>query len=134
MERDQPAQWMGGARAAVHLSESTADGIPLAHQVGFVISTDVGRFPFLNEYRGEDHFPEYPVILMGPGLRAGQYGRTDRNMVSTPISLQTGRSSSSAKDVIPTLEDVGTTVLQWFGIDDTESVGYVGRRLDFLLT
>ena len=30
--------------------------------------------------------------------------------------------------------DVGATILQWFGIEDTGSVGYVGRRLEFLLT
>jgi hypothetical protein len=34
---------------------------------------------------------------------------------------------------IPTLDDVGATVLSWFGIENPAAAGYPARRLDFLL-
>ena len=127
------------ASAFLHLMEelqrhTTADGISLADQVGIVVSSELGRFPILNIAKGKDHFPEAYAILMGPGIRPGQYGQTDALTMSTAISRQTGRPSSSAKDSIPTLDDLGVTVLRWFGIEDTLSLGYLGRHLDFLRT
>ena len=53
-------------------------------------------------------------------------------MTSTPISRPTGRPVHSANDRIPNLDDLGATVLSWFGIEDTAAHGFVGRQLDFL--
>ena len=39
---------------------------------------------------GKDHFPHHPVILLGRGIRPGQYGHTDRTMGGLPISPETG--------------------------------------------
>ena len=111
----------------------TSDGVCLSECVGVVICSELGRFPVMNGDDGKDHFPECPVILIGPGIRPGQYGDTDENMVATPISVQTGRPSSSAKDFVPVIDDVGSTILHWFGVEDPASAGYGGRRLDFLL-
>lgn len=111
----------------------TTDGVPLSECVGIVISSELGRFPILNGDHGKDHFPESPAIFIGPGIVPGQYGETNDNMVATPISAQTGRPSSSPKDFVPVIDDLGATVLHWFGIEDAASVGYRGRRLDFLL-
>lgn len=111
----------------------TADGVLLADQVGIIMCSELERFPVLNQFDGKDHLPEFPVILMGPGIRPGQYGETDHNMVGTPISLSSGHASSRPSDSVPTLDDIGTTALHWFGIEDARSLGYLGRRLDFLL-
>jgi hypothetical protein len=109
------------------------DGSSLADEVGFVISSELGRFPGLNAQGGKDHFPELPVLLMGPGIKPGQYGETSRTLNGQPISFQTGRPSSSKSDRQPTIDDVGATVLRWFGIDDIRSTGYLGTPMDFLL-
>jgi hypothetical protein len=111
----------------------TPDGVLLADQVGIVISSELGRFPIKNQFDGKDHFPEFPVILMGKGIRPGQYGQTDASMISTPISVATGRPGSGVNAIIPSIDDVGATILSWFGIEDAASLGYLGRRLDFLL-
>ena len=109
------------------------DGSRLSDEVAVIVSSELGRFPILNHSNGKDHFPELPMLLWGPGLRPGQYGQTDRRLVGTPISLQTGRPSSSARDRVPTLDDVGHTMLRWFGEEDPGSLGYPGHALEFLL-
>jgi uncharacterized protein (DUF1501 family) len=112
---------------------SAPDGQPLAETTGVVMCSELGRFPCVNEFQGKDHFPEMPVVLIGPGLRPGQYGRTDRRMISLPISIDSGREPRRSADGPPTLDDVGATLLHWLGIEDAATLGFVGRRLDFLL-
>lgn len=112
---------------------TTPDGIPLSEQTGLVLCSELGRFPCVNEFAGKDHFPEVPVIFIGPGIRSGQYGETDKRMMSTPISRETGRAMSSARDRQPTLDDVGATVFHWFGINDPAPYGFLGQRLGFVL-
>ena len=109
------------------------DGVALRERVGLVISSELGRMPVLNVQGGKDHFPQHPVMLLGPGIRPGQFGETDARMIGLPISAQTGKPSASKRDFVPSVDDVGATILHWFGIDDPASVGYLGRRLDFAL-
>lgn len=109
------------------------DGTVLSDEVGVLVSSELGRFPILNEYEGKDHLPELPFMFMGPGVKPGQYGQTDHRLIAQPVSARTGKMSSSPKDFVPDIDDIGTTVLNWFGIEDAASVGYLGRRLDFLL-
>ena len=104
-----------------------------AQQCGVLIASEMGRFPIVNGLAGKDHLPEHPAILLGPGLRPGTYGETDARMLGCPVSLVTGRPSSSATDVQPTVDDLGATLLHWYGVQDTRSRGYLGRRLDFLI-
>jgi hypothetical protein len=111
----------------------TRDGRTLAEQTVVLVSSELGRFPLKNRFDGKDHFPEFPIVLVGPGIRPGQYGETDKRMVGQPLAAQTGRPSSSKRDFVPTIDDVGATLLQLFGVEDTMSLGYTGRRLDFLL-
>jgi hypothetical protein len=33
---------------------------------------------------------------------------------------------------VPTIDDVGASLLRWFGADDTTALGYPGRQLEFL--
>lgn len=109
------------------------DGVALSERVGLVISSEIGRMPVLNVQDGKDHFPQHPVILLGPGIRRGQFGETDARMIGLPISAQTGKPSASKRDFVPSIDDIGATILHWFGVDDPASVGYLGRRLDFAL-
>jgi len=107
--------------------------VALSERVGLVVSSELGRMPVLNLQSGKDHFPQHPVLLLGPGLRPGHYGETDARMIGVPISAQTGKPSASKRDFVPSIDDVGATILHWFGVDDPASVGYFGRRLDFTL-
>lgn len=108
------------------------DGQPLDESVGLLMASELGRHPYLNHFAGKDHFPEVPVFWIGPGLRPGVYGHTNDVMLSQPISPRTGRLASDADAYVPDLDDIGATVLDWFGYDPI-SVGYSGRRLGFLL-
>jgi uncharacterized protein (DUF1501 family) len=114
-------------------SQRTIDGSLLADEVGVVIMSELGRFPILNPAEGKDHFPELPVILMGPGIRPGMYGETDMLMAARPISFRTGKPSGAADDRVPTVDDLGATILSWFGVQERESLGYTGEPISALL-
>ncbi|HEY4181359.1 MAG TPA: DUF1501 domain-containing protein [Kofleriaceae bacterium] len=111
----------------------TKNGLSLAEQTGIVISSEVGRNPFMNSAQGKDHFPQHPVIFMGPGVRPGQYGSTDKTMAGLPISAETGKLGTARRLIEPNLDDVGATILRWFDVDPVNA-GYTGRPLDFLFT
>jgi hypothetical protein len=112
----------------------TEDGIALAEQVGILISSEIGRFPILNGWAGKDHLPEIPVLFWGPGIAPGSYGRTDERMLATPISYSTGRHHPGGTNRVPSMDELGATVFEWFGVKDSLSSGYPGARLDFLLS
>jgi len=105
-------------------------GRTLLDEVGIVISSEIGRFPYLNAQEGKDHFPQVSAILIGPGLRAGQFGQTDAELIGLPVNLRTGRPGGSS-DTILTLDDVGRTVLEWVGARAPRESGYDGRVMDF---
>jgi Protein of unknown function (DUF1501) len=102
----------------------------LLDDTAFVISSELGRNPFLNAAAGKDHFPHHPVILMGPGIQPGQYGHSDRTMGGLPISATTGHATTGAS-IMANLDDVGATILRWFELDPI-AAGYLGRPLDFV--
>jgi hypothetical protein len=134
----QRKMMQGFAPALSHLlleldRRRTTDGVRLADEVGIVILSELGRFPIKNEFAGKDHFPEMPAILIGPGIRPGQFGETDSHLSATPISVATGHPSAGAKSIQPTIDDLGVTILSWFGIQDPTRFGYFGRPLEFLL-
>jgi hypothetical protein len=105
----------------------------LADQTLIVALSEVGRFPRLNSDQGKDHFPEVPVLFIGPRVAGhARYGATGRNLEARPISLRTGHEPSdgtAGQHVL--LDDVGATVLQAFGVNPGTH-GYHGRILDFL--
>ncbi len=113
--------------------ERTADGALLQDEVGVILVSELGRFPRLNSWLGKDHFPQHPVMLMGPGIRPGHYGRTGPLMISERISFDTGAPSGRSTDAVPTVDDLGATLLRWFGVERPASLGYGGRPLKFLL-
>jgi hypothetical protein len=106
----------------------------LAENTNIVIASELGRYPRLNSDKGKDHFPEMPMIFMGPSFGANRkqgrsFGRTNRQMAATPISPESGLPSASG--IRPTLDDVGVTILTAYGIDAGEH-GYAGHDLAFL--
>jgi uncharacterized protein (DUF1501 family) len=111
----------------------TFDGVPLSDEVGILVSSELGRFPIKNAYEGKDHLPEFPALLLGPGIRPGSHGTTTDRMLSEPISMKSGVPSHSAEDTTPTIDDLGATILAWFGADDRLSLGHIGRVMEFLL-
>jgi hypothetical protein len=108
-----------------------ADGTPLIDQVGVILTSgELGRFPYTNTQRGKDHFPQIAALLIGPGLRPGGFGETDRELTGTPVSLATGRPGRGGS--LLTLDDLGRTLLEWAGVPAAD-LGYGGRVLDFAL-
>lgn len=109
----------------------SADGTPLIDQVGLIVTSgELGRFPYTNTQRGKDHFPQIAALLIGPGLRPGGFGETDRELTGTPVSLTTGRPGRGGSLI--TLDDLGRTLLEWAGVPAAD-LGYGGRLLDFAL-
>jgi uncharacterized protein (DUF1501 family) len=102
----------------------------LDSQTGVILTTELGRMPYLNAFNGKDHFPQSPVIVAAPGLVAGrQFGGTGKEMEALPISTRTGRVVTSGERLV--LDDLGHTVLRRAGIDPAR-YGFPGRELAFL--
>ncbi len=102
----------------------------LADNTVIVAGSELGRFPSLNGNEGKDHFPEAPYMCMGPNIRGGQaFGPTGRLMEGQEVSLRTGMPEAGGTHLV--LDDIGTTMLEWAGVDPRLH-GYRGRRLRFL--
>lgn len=124
------AALLGHLLDRLHTLES-ADGTPLIDQVGLLVTSgELGRFPYANSQRGKDHFPQIAALLLGPGLRPGGFGETDRELTATPVSLSTGRPGRDGS--LLTLDDLGRTLLEWSGVPAAD-LGYSGRVLEFAL-
>jgi hypothetical protein len=54
-------------------------------------------------------------------------------MAGLPISAETGKPGNARRSIQPNLDDLGASILRWFGVDPVEA-GYTGRPLDFLFT
>jgi uncharacterized protein (DUF1501 family) len=112
------------------LDRRVVDGRPLAAQTVVFIGSEIGRFPRLNKGRGKDHFPQVPYLFASPWFATGAvHGGTDRQMVSLPVSLDTGKLERGG--ALLTVDDIGTTLLRLDGADP-ELFGYTGRHLRFL--
>ena len=96
-----------------------------------LVSSEVGRYPRINNNAGKDHFPEAPVIMYGPGLRPGQFVDTGRQTEAFPVDLQTGRRAKAGGHVV-TLDDVGATVLELAGVEFSR-YAHSGTPLPFCL-
>jgi hypothetical protein len=109
---------------------SNAHG-PLSGQTAVIVASEIGRFPYLNQAQGKDHYPQTSMLLYGRPFRSGTFGDTGKQLEGLPVSSSTGRSGGA--DPAPLrLDDVGTTALSLAGLDP-EKYGFTGRRLDFLV-
>lgn len=104
-------------------------GQPLLDEVGILITSELGRFPYVNPQAGKDHFPQVSAVLIGPGLTPGAFGQTGDETAALDVSLRTGRPSSSGSQL--TLDDLGRTMMEWVGVADPKAAGYSGRVLEF---
>jgi hypothetical protein len=103
----------------------------LADQTAVVISSELGRFPRLNKGAGKDHFPQTPVVLVGPWFKGGKtFGATGRQTEALPIDFMDGRPNEAGRRVV--LDDLGATLLHLVGMRP-EPFGYEGTVMEFLL-
>jgi Protein of unknown function (DUF1501) len=105
------------------------DGKTLLDEVGIVILSELGRYPYLNPFEGKDHFPQISAVLFGPGLKAGRFGETGPEILGTEVSFSSGLPGSAGS--LLTLDDLGRTLLEWVGHPDPAGLGYDGRVMEF---
>ena len=122
---------LAGFLGELELRRSRRTGHLLADTTAVVVCSELGRFPLENSNAGKDHFPELPVMMFGPGLRPGRYGATGTLMEASPIALATGRPDRTSRGLKPTVQDVGATLFEWFGV---EPRGGAGKVLEFVLS
>jgi len=107
---------------------------PLDQQTLILVGSELGRHPVLNSELGKDHFPEAPMIIIGPkssqSPKGVLIGGTGTQMESLKLSLKNGQPSSTGDYIY--LEDLGTTLLHMAGLKPLV-YGYSGRVLPFLL-
>ena len=114
-------------------TRSNAHG-PLLDNTVIVVSSELGRFPQLNDVQGKDHLPVTQVLLWAKDIpkstEGGEaYGGTGRRMEPLPVDVQTGRPGGSH---MLSLDDIGATLLTMTGLNP-ELYGYTGVPLPFLL-
>jgi uncharacterized protein (DUF1501 family) len=117
-------------RTFQHFNETTREGRSLIDDTLFILHSELSRYPLLNGTNGKDHFPEGPVVLMGPGVRPGIYGATTPMMTGRRVDLRTGKPSDGGESLF--LDDVGATLAHLCGLKASAN-GFTGRKLDFLL-
>lgn len=119
------------SRFLAGLEARSNGGGTLADQTVIVVLSEIGRNGMINDVMGKDHFPEIPVLFYGKGVRGGSlFGETGTRMEALPISPLDGKRAT-AGGFLPLLDDVGTTLLRWAGMDPP-TFGYHGRDLRFL--
>jgi hypothetical protein len=120
------------ARFLTQLSQRRNAHGNLLDNTTVLLGSELGRFPYLNGWRGKDHFPEAPFIVLGAAIERGgtAWGATGRRMEALPISFADGKPDRSGRR--PHLEDVGSTLLGWYGFSDPSVFGYGGDPLRFL--
>jgi hypothetical protein len=104
----------------------------LADEVGIVVLSELGRFPFLNHAEGKDHLPQISMMLIGPGLVADKFGETDSGGMAVEISRHTGRPGTNGSLI--QFDDIGRTLLEWIGHPRPADYGYRGNLLEFCFT
>jgi uncharacterized protein (DUF1501 family) len=87
----------------------------------FVVMSEMGRTPALNNGDGKDHWPYTSVLVMGPGLRGGRViGATDEFYYGERIDFETGDVYRNGRDL--TVGNLGATLLSIAGVDPGDFV------------
>jgi hypothetical protein len=98
------------------LSGATGEqGGTLLDETGIIIASELGRFPIINNRQGKDHFPVLTVVAMGPGIKPGTYGATDKLMAPLSVSLANGQPARKG-NVTLDINDVAATLRTWAGL------------------
>ncbi len=97
-----------------------SQGGNLLDETAIVVSSELGRYPFINGRLGKDHYPVMPVVFIGPAIRAGRYGATDKLLAPERVSRSKGTASSAGEELV--IDDVGASIRHWFGIPQPEAL------------
>jgi len=96
-------------------------GGTLLDETVFVVMSEMGRTPALNNGDGKDHWPYTSVLVMGPGLRGGRViGATDDFYYGERIDFESGDVYSNGQDL--TVGNLGATLLSIAGVDPGDFV------------
>jgi len=92
------------------------NGGSLLDETVFVVMSEMGRTPALNNGEGKDHWPYTSALVMGPGLTGGRViGATDEFYYGERIDMETGDLYRNGQDL--TVGNLGATLLAVAGVD-----------------
>ncbi len=94
----------------------------VADRVTLFITSDFGRTPFYNSYRGKDHWPIGSAIVMeaNPSWGNRVFGATDEGHNSLPINPVTGEADESGGGPLYP-QDVHQALREYLGIASSEA-------------
>lgn len=102
----------------------------LADRTAVMVTSEIGRFPYINDFGGKDHFPQISVLLSGPSFPGGsRFGATGKEMEALPVDARTGRAAHSGDRLI--LDDVARAMLRAANLRP-DAYAVPGRDLRFL--
>lgn len=92
------------------------NGGSLLDETVFVVMSEMGRTPALNDGEGKDHWPYTSALVMGPGLTGGRViGATDDFYYGERIDMESGELDRNGQDL--TVGNLGATLLAVAGVD-----------------
>jgi uncharacterized protein (DUF1501 family) len=92
------------------------NGGSLLDDTVFVVMSEMGRTPALNNGEGKDHWPYTSALVMGPGLTGGRViGATDDFYYGERIDMESGEIDRNGQDL--TVGNLGATLLAVAGVD-----------------
>jgi hypothetical protein len=92
------------------------NGGSLLDETVFVVMSEMGRTPALNNGEGKDHWPYTSALVMGPGLTGGRViGATDEFYYGERIDMESGELDRNGEDL--TVGNLGATLLAVAGVD-----------------
>ena len=92
------------------------NGGSLLDETVFVVMSEMGRTPALNNGEGKDHWPYTSALVMGPGLTGGRViGATDDFYYGERIDMESGELDRNGQDL--TVSNLGATLLAVAGVD-----------------
>lgn len=92
------------------------NGGSLLDETVFVVMSEMGRTPALNNGEGKDHWPYTSALVMGPGLTGGRViGATDDFYYGERIDMESGELDRNGQDL--TVGNLGATLLAVAGVD-----------------
>lgn len=103
----------------------------ISDNTAIIVTSELGRFPRINEYRGKDHLSQISMLYYHPALQNDPsiFGDTDRTTLGFKVNPRTGKPDSGGNSI--TLDDLGATLVYQAGINP-EVFGYGGHILPFL--
>jgi hypothetical protein len=103
--------------AGIDLLTSDLAATGILDDTTIVVVSEMGRAPFLNDFRGKEHWPHTSALVIGGGVAGGRViGGTDDLLESRPVDLRTGEIDE-ANGTVPTYANFAAGVLALAGVD-----------------